>query len=137
MEIFLARKSRTASGMAETPRPRLLHSRADFLGRVIKFAAFAIGLLMLALGLGVWGYHYYAGLTWIDAFMNASMILGGMGAVDAMPNDASKIFASVYALFSGALYPVLAALVLYPVVHRMMNILHVQSLSDQDDPHDR
>lgn len=116
--------------------PRLLHSRADFLWRVAKFGLFAAGLLAMALGFGVWGYHHYAGLAWVDAFMNASMILGGMGAVDLMPNDTAKLFASFYALMAGALYPVLATLVLYPIVHRMMNILHVQSLSDQEDKRD-
>jgi hypothetical protein len=114
--------------MTAKSRPRLLHSRGDFLWRVFKFAVFAISLLALALGFGVWGYHHFAGLPWVNAFMNASMILGGMGAVDLMPDDAAKIFASFYALMAGALYPVLAALVLYPIVHRMMNILHVQSL---------
>jgi hypothetical protein len=117
-------------------QPRLLHSRADFLWRVAKFAAFAIGLLALALGVGILGYHHFADLAWVDAFMNAAMILGGMGAVDLMPDDSAKIFAGIYALAAGALYPVLAALVLYPIVHRMMNILHVQSLSDQEDKRD-
>ncbi len=76
------------------------------------------------------GYHRIVGLSWVDSLLNASMILAGMGPTDPMPNDASKIFASAYAIFSGAAYPAMTALILYPFLHRMLTILHLQTLDD-------
>lgn len=109
-------------------RPRLrLHSRAQFLRRLAGFVLFGLAFLAVALGIGVLGYHHLAGLSWIDSWFNAAMILTGMGPASAMPSDAAKIFASAYAIFSGAVYPAVTAIVLYPLVHRMMGVLHVQS----------
>jgi len=79
-----------------------------------------------ALGIGVVGYHYFGGLPWIDALVNASMILGGMGPVDPITSHAGKLFASAYALFSGLLFIGAASLVLTPFVHRIMHKLHIQ-----------
>ncbi len=61
------------------------------------------------------------------------MILTGMGPVDAMPDNPSKIFASGYAIFGGAVYPAMTALILYPFVHRMMVILHLQARHTPED----
>jgi hypothetical protein len=98
-----------------------------FLRRAAGFFLFAAVFLSLALGLGAVGYHQFAGLPWIDAFLNAAMILTGMGPVDAMTDDAAKLFASGYALFGGAVYPALTALVLYPFLHRMLRVLHLEA----------
>jgi hypothetical protein len=73
----------------------------------------------------VLGYHHLGGLRWIDALVNASMILGGMGPVDPIASDAGKLFASFYALFSGLLFIGVASLVLAPFVHRVMHKLHI------------
>ena len=64
----------------------------------------ALGIIMFALGLGVGGYHFIAGLPWVDALLNASMILAGMGPVDLLRSNAAKLFASFYALFSGVVF---------------------------------
>lgn len=72
------------------------------------------------------GYHYLGGLAWIDALVNASMILGGMGPVDQITSHAGKLFASAYALFSGLLFIGAASLVLTPFVHRIMHKLHIE-----------
>ena len=89
-------------------------------------ALYAASLLVgAALGLGVVGYHYLGGLPWIDALVNASMILGGMGPVDPITAPAGKLFASFYALFSGLLFIGAASLVLAPFVHRVMHRLHL------------
>jgi hypothetical protein len=91
-----------------------------FFWRVLVF----VGLS--ALGIGVLGYHYFGGLPWIDALVNASMILGGMGPVDPITSHVGKLFASAYALFSGLLFIGAASLVLTPFVHRIMHKLHIE-----------
>ena len=108
------------------PNPRL-HSRAEFLARVARYSLFAAGLFFFSFGIGILGYWHFARLGWVDAVFNASMILTGMGPVDQMPDDASKIFASLYAIFGGAVYPAVTAIVLYPFLHRMLVALHVQA----------
>jgi hypothetical protein len=99
--------------------------RHHFLYRVLVYSALASLVVGAALGLGVAGYHYLGGLPWIDALVNASMILGGMGPVDPISSHAGKLFASFYALFSGLLFIGAASLVLAPFVHRIMHKLHL------------
>jgi hypothetical protein len=99
--------------------------RHSFAYRVAGYAIAASALVGAALGLGVVGYHYLGGLQWIDALVNASMILGGMGPVDPIASPAGKLFASFYALFSGLLFIGAASLVLAPFVHRVMHRLHL------------
>ena len=96
-----------------------------FLWRVLGFLALSAATIGAALGIGVLGYHYFGGLPWIDALVNASMILGGMGPVDPISSHAGKLFASFYALFSGLLFIGAASLVLAPFVHRVMHRLHL------------
>jgi hypothetical protein len=99
--------------------------RHSFVYRVAAYAIAASVLVGAALGLGVVGYHSFGGLPWIDALVNASMILGGMGPVDPIASPAGKLFASFYALFSGLLFIGAASLVLAPFVHRVMHRLHL------------
>ena len=91
-----------------------------------------LGGLVVALGIGVAGYHWIAGLDWVDAVLNASMILGGMGPVDPLASDAAKIFASVYALLSGVVFISAMAVILSPAVHRALHKFHLDS-SDKGD----
>lgn len=102
-----------------------LLSRPAFVARVLGYLCAASALIGAALGMGVLGYHFLAGLPWIDALVNASMILGGMGPVDRVENHAGKLFASFYALFSGLLFVGAASLALAPFVHRIMHKLHL------------
>ena len=97
-----------------------------FVWRVLGFLSLSAALVGVALGVGVLGYHYLGGLPWIDALVNASMILGGMGPVDPIRSHAGKLFASAYALFSGLLFIGAASLVLTPFVHRVMHKLHME-----------
>jgi len=97
-----------------------------FLGRVLGFLALSAVAIGAALGIGVLGYHYFGGLPWIDALVNASMILGGMGPVDPITSHAGKLFASAYALFSGLLFIGAASLAVTPFVHRIMHKLHIE-----------
>jgi hypothetical protein len=88
-------------------------------------------VLAVALSIGVVGYHAVAKLPWIDALLNASMILTGMGPVAPMTTTGSKVFASAYALFSGVVFLSSIGLVLAPLFHR---ILHKFHLDDSPPP---
>ena len=70
------------------------------------------------------GYAYFEGLAWRDAFLNAAMLLGGMGPVDKLRTPGGKIFAGVYALYAGMVFLVVAGLILAPVVHRLLHKYH-------------
>jgi hypothetical protein len=90
--------------------------------------SFAIGVMMLgvALCIGILGYRLLAGLSWVDALLNASMILAGMGPVNDLPNDSAKIFASLYAIFSGVVFISVMAIILSPAVHRLLHKFHAE-----------
>jgi hypothetical protein len=108
-------------------RRQELQPRASFLLRLGGHALAAFAVLAFALGLGVLGYHGIEGMAWIDALLNASMILGGMGPVDTIRTLDGKLFASFYALFSGVLFLVGAGILLAPVVHRFLHRFHIES----------
>jgi hypothetical protein len=93
---------------------------------VLFHVALAFGTVVVALGAGILGYHVIARLPWIDSLLNASMILGGMGPVDRLDTDAAKVFASVYALFSGLVFIGVLGVILAPFVHRIMHRLHIK-----------
>lgn len=111
--------------MFEHRRDPLL-PRHRFFWRVASYLALSAAAIGVALGIGVLGYHHLGGLPWIDALVNASMILGGMGPVDPITSRVGKLFASAYALFSGLLFIGAASLVLTPFVHRIMHKLHIE-----------
>jgi hypothetical protein len=85
-----------------------------------------VALVGCALSIGVVGYHWIAGLPWIDALLNASMILGGMGPVDALHSDGAKLFASAYALFSGVVFISAIGVFVAPAVHRFLHKFHLE-----------
>ena len=79
---------------------------------------------------GILGYHWLGRLGWVDAIFNASMILSGMGPVDPLPTDAAKLFASAYAILSGVVFLSTSAILVAPVVHRLMHHFHLQSKTE-------
>ena len=103
----------------------LLAPRSVFFKRVAVSLLMAFGMIGFALAIGIVGYHALAGLGWIDSLLEASMILGGMGPVNPLANDAAKIFASLYALFSGLMFIGIMGVVLSPIVHRFLHKFHV------------
>ncbi len=107
------------------PRHAPLASRLVFLRRFLRYLSAALLLAFAALGLGVLGYHYIAGFPWMDALLNAAMILGGMGPVGDLPTDAAKLFASAYALFCGLIFISVMGIVLAPVAHRALHLFHL------------
>ena len=100
-----------------------------FMRRLLGCIGVAFLLILVALFIGVAGYHWIAGFDWVDSFLNASMILGGMGEVNLFTNTGGKIFASLYALFSGLVFIAVMGIVFSPLVHRMLHKFH---LDDRD-----
>jgi len=121
--------------MFETRHQPLL-STAAFALRVSRHAAFALAIVAMALGGGVIGYHVTENLPWVDALVNAAMILGGMGPVNPLHTTAGKVFASAYALFSGLIFIAIAGVLFAPFFHRFLHRFHMESES-QERPPDR
>ena len=99
-------------------------SDAGFARRLWRHFAAAAALLIASLGIGMLGYATFERLSWIDAFLNAAMLLGGMGPVNAPQTDAGKIFAGLYALYAGLVFIVSAALLFTPILHRLIHKFH-------------
>lgn len=118
--------------MYEHRRDQLL-PRRDFYLRLL--GSFLVTLLIAGLSLvvGSVGYHIWGGLGWLDAFLNASMILTGMGPVNPMTSSAGKLFASCYALYSGIAFLSMIAVVTAPIAHRMLHKFHLAEADEEDD----
>jgi len=98
--------------------------RKKYLKRQFRYGAAALGVVALSLGVGVLGYHEIERLAWIDALLNASFILTGMGPVDPVRTTEGKIFASAYAIFSGIAFITTIGILLTPAVHRFLHRFH-------------
>jgi hypothetical protein len=105
--------------------------RIKFLWRLLTHTLIAAGLLALALGIGVLGYHLTEGMPLLDALLNASMILGGMGPVSELHTQGGKLFASFYALFSGVVFIASAGLVIAPLAHRLLHWMHIEAETEK------
>ena len=102
-----------------------LLSRAAFYRRMVSHASVAFLVLAVSLGIGVLGYRGFEKFSWVDSLLNASMILGGMGPVNTLVTVGGKIFASIYSLFSGMIFLVVAGLLVAPVAHRILHRMHM------------
>jgi hypothetical protein len=103
-----------------------LLSRRRFAYRMWQHFLVALLVIAVSLLIGMAGYHALAGFTWIDSFLNAAMLLGGMGPVGDIPTSSGKLFAGVYALYAGLVLLVSAAVLLTPILHRVMHRLHLE-----------
>jgi hypothetical protein len=83
-------------------------------------------LIAVSLGLGILGYHWIAGLGWVDSLLNASMILAGMGPVNTLETNGAKLFASAYALFAGVIFIMATGVLLSPIFHHVLYKFHVE-----------
>ena len=95
-----------------------------FWWRFGRHLAASLLVVAVALGIGTVGYHR-SGFAWIDAFLNASMLLGGMGPIGDLPTTNGKLFASFYALFAGLVFIAISGILLAPILHRLMHRLHL------------
>jgi len=102
-----------------------LLSRKEFISRQIRYTCFSFLILIFSIGSGTAGYHFFGELPWIDAFLNASMILTGMGPVDHLNTYSGKLFAAFYALFSGISFLTFVAVLFAPIYHRFLHKLHL------------
>lgn len=102
---------------------RGVHRRA-FWRRMATHLLIAMAILGVSLGIGMWGYEQFEHLGWRDAFLNAAMLLAGMGPVDTDLSEAGKLFAGVYALYAGLVVIAVAGLLLAPGVHHVMHHVH-------------
>jgi hypothetical protein len=107
------------------PRHKPLLPKHLFLRRVSRSLAVAMLMLCLSLLIGMWGYHYFESMSWLDAYLNAAMILSGMGPMHELTTPQGKFFAGSYALFSGIIFLVIMAIILAPAVHRFFHKFHV------------
>ena len=109
------------------PRKMPLLPRPAFYVRVARSLALAFAVVLVSLGIGMAGYHGIEGLSWLDAFLNAAMILSGMGPVAPMQTSAGKLFAGCYALFSGLALITTVAVVFAPLFHRFLHKFHMDA----------
>ena len=122
----------TAAPPAVTHKHRRLYeprhlppiSRRQFARRLLNHFALASGFVAFSLLIGMAGYAHFEHLGWRDAFLNAAMLLGGMGPVESPATDGGKVFAGLYALYAGLVFLVAAAILIAPAVHRMLHKFH-------------
>jgi hypothetical protein len=99
-------------------------SRKRFTWRLARHGAAAAVLVLASLAIGMAGYAYFEGLGWLDAFLNSAMLLGGMGPVNNPQTSGGKLFAGLYALYSGLVFLVTVGVVFAPVLHRALHVFH-------------
>jgi hypothetical protein len=100
--------------------------RRTFYHRFLRALGLSAGVIAFSLGLGILGYHFIAGFTWVDSILNAAMILTGMGPVGTLDSNAAKLFASAYALFSGVIFITATGILLAPMFHRVLHRFHIE-----------
>jgi hypothetical protein len=125
-------KGRVRKGMFpfEHKREPLVSAR-EFRSRMLRSLALAGSVIGVSLVLGIAGYHWLGGLAWIDALVDASMILGGMGPVSEIGSTKGKLFASAYALYSGIALLTSVGVLFAPVVHRFLHHFHIEEEAER------
>lgn len=108
-------------------RQQPVASRRRFLRRLALSILVALLIIALSLFAGMLGYAHFEGMSWLDAFLNAAMILSGMGPVEPLKTDAGKFFAGCYAIYSGLVVVLTTGIVLAPIAHRILHRFHVDA----------
>ena len=116
-------------------RTKPLLPRAEFYRRLARSCALGASVVMGALLVGMLGYHHFEKMGWIDAYVNASMILSGMGPVGSLNTDDGKIFAGTYALFSGLAFVSSIGIIFTPVFHRFLHKFHLEDTEFDEKEH--
>ncbi len=99
--------------------------RSAFFAMFARYFAVSIGLLLASLTAGAMGYHYLEDIPWMDAYLNAAMILTGMGPVNVLQTEGGKLFAIIYCLYSGVAFLSASAIMIAPVAHRFLHRFHL------------
>lgn len=97
-----------------------------FAWRLVRNAALGVFIIAISLGIGMWGYRHYENMSLVDAYVNASMILSGMGPIQDLKTNGGKIFAGTYALFSGVIFLFFMAIIFAPIFHRFFHEFHIK-----------
>ncbi|CAM3043845.1 Uncharacterised protein [Legionella steigerwaltii] len=106
---------------------------ANVYQHMLRNAFFGFLMTAAALFIGMWGYHYWENMSWVDSFMNASMILSGMGPASNLVTIPGKIFAGCYALFSGLAFIAIMVIILSPLIHQFFRKIHLESKTIYSD----
>ena len=117
------------------PPPALDRLRRRLFARLLRNGAIVGGLVGLALAIGAAGYHWLEGLPWLDATLNAAMILTGMGPVDPLVHASAKLFAIGYSLASGVFFVTIVAVMLAPGVQHLLHRFHLELDEQRRPPH--
>jgi hypothetical protein len=118
-------KSISESHAAQEAQSARRALRRTLVHRLVRNGALVAGFILVALGIGATGYHTIDGLPWLDAVLNAAMILTGMGPLAPISTPAAKVFATVYALFSGVFFLTMVAVLLAPALHHFLHRFHL------------
>jgi hypothetical protein len=105
--------------------------RRLFLRRLAKYATISLSIILVSLIAGMVGYHLTEGYSWVDSFLNAAMLMGGMGPVGVLRSDAGKLFAGIYALYCGLIELVAIGIFAAPIVHRFLHHFHLEGEHDR------
>ena len=109
-----------------------LLSRRLFIRRLAKYALISLGIVLASLIIGMLGYIAFEGYSWVDSFLNASMLMGGMGPVGELHTSAGKVFAGFYALYCGLVELVAVGIFAAPIVHRFLHHFHLEGQQKQN-----
>jgi hypothetical protein len=107
-------------------RSKPLLPRSEFIKRMIFFALLSAGFVMFSLLMGMIGYRIFENFSWVDAFVNAAMLMGGMGPVNELHTDAGKIFAGVYSMYCGLVFIIAVGFLIAPMFHRFLHRFHLE-----------
>lgn len=107
-----------------------LVSRTVFYKRVATSMVLGLSAVVIAQFIGMLGYHFYEKMSWIDAFVNAAMILSGMGPLEPLKTTGGKLFAGFYALFSGLSFILIVGIIFAPIIHRIFHKFHLDDDKD-------
>ena len=117
---------RSSSPIMFEHRKQALLPRREFIRRLGWSVTAGVVLIACSLSVGMIGYHWLGGLTWIDAFLDSAMILSGMGPLSPLHSDAAKLFAGCYAIYCGIALIATTGVMLAPVIHRALHKFHLE-----------
>jgi uncharacterized membrane protein YiaA len=107
-------------------RSKPLLPRSEFIKRMFFFALLSAGFVTFSLFMGMLGYRVFENFSWVDAFVNAAMLMGGMGPVSELRTDAGKIFAGIYSMYCGLVFIIAVGFLIAPVFHRFLHRFHLE-----------
>jgi hypothetical protein len=107
-------------------REEKLLPQVEFYKRLIVFGLMSLGIILFSLVIGILGYRIFEGMNLVDAFLNAAMLMGGMGPISTLSTDGGKIFAGIYAMYCGFVLIFSVAIFMTPIFHRILHLFHLE-----------